>query len=161
MLVGLGALAAGTALLGVPTAGAENGPAYRSCAFTGGVDADFVQLLGATVNPNGNLTVAPAQRLVQLEASESSDPGDNLGHVTVSATVSSSASSQTVSGAGTGKARVNVPLAPGAASYTINWAATFDNGEHKCPSSTPPFNTPENETPKPFVLTVQGGRGGD
>ena len=34
--------------------------------------------------------------------------------------------------------------------YTISWAATFDNGGHACPSEL----TPENTTPKPFVVTV-------
>jgi len=68
-----------------------------------------------------------------------------------SATVSSRQGAQTVSGAGTGKVRVSVPLAPGAKSYTISWAATFDNGNHQCPS----VFTPENETPKPFVVTAE------
>jgi hypothetical protein len=57
-----------------------------------------------------------------------------------------------VSGAGTGKVFVSVPLEGSGTgkSYTIAWAATFDNGEHKCPSGL----TPENEKPKPFVVTV-------
>jgi len=152
MLVGLGALAAGAALPGVPTASAANGPAYRDCSLFGvGFDPDFVQLLGATVSPQGTLTVLPSQRLVQLEGSESSDPGDSAGEVTLTATVSSRQGAQTVSGAGTGKVRVSVPLAPGAKSYTISWAATFDNGNHQCPS----VFTPENETPKPFVVTAE------
>jgi hypothetical protein len=140
-------------LLGVPTAGAANGPAYRDCSLAFGLDPDFLQLLGATVSPQGNLTVLPSQRLVQLEASESSDPGDSNGNVTVAATVSSQkGGAQTVSGAGTGKVRVSVPLEPVGTgkSYTISWAATFDNGMHQCPSAF----TPENETPKPFVVTV-------
>src|SRR5689334_7180435 len=81
LLTGLGALAAGAALAGAATASAANGPAYRDCAFALGVDPDFVQLLGATVGPGGALTVLPAQRFVQLEGSESSDPGDSAGQV--------------------------------------------------------------------------------
>jgi hypothetical protein len=151
MLVGLGALAGGAALPGVPTASAANGPAYRDCSLALGLDPDFVQLLGATVSPQGTLTVLPSQRLVQLEGSESSDPGDSAAHATLTATVSSRQGTQTVSGAGTGKVRVSVPLAPGGKSYTISWAATFDNGNHQCPSAF----TPENETPKPFVVTAE------
>jgi hypothetical protein len=151
MLVGLGALAAGAALPGVPTASAANGPAYRDCSLALGLDPDFVQLLGATVSPQGTLTVLPSQRLVQLEGSESSDPGDSAAHATLTATVSSRQGTRTVSGAGTGKVRVSVPLAPGGKSYTISWAATFDNGNHQCPSAF----TPENETPKPFVVTAE------
>jgi hypothetical protein len=151
MLVGLGALAAGAASPGVPTASAANGPAYRDCSLALGLDPDFVQLLGATVSPQGTLTVLPSQRLVQLEGSESSDPGDSAGQVTLTATVNSRQGAQTVSGAGTGKVRVSVPLAPGGKSYTISWAATFDNGNHQCPSAF----TPENATPKPFVVTAE------
>jgi hypothetical protein len=151
MLVGLGALAAGAGLPGVSPASAANGPAYRDCSLALGLDPDFVQLLGATVSPQGSLTVLPSQRLIQLEGSESADPGDSAGQDTLTATVSSRKATETVSGAGTGKVRVAVPLAPGAESYTISWAATFDNGDHQCPS---PF-TPENETPKPFVVTAE------
>jgi hypothetical protein len=153
MLVGLGALAAGTASLAVPAANAANGPTFRDCAFFGGIDPDFVQLFGATVTPQGTLTVLPSQNQVQLEASESSDPGDSSGHVTLTARVTSATvAAHTVSGAGTGKVFVSVPLEGSGTgkSYTISWAATFDNGEHKCPSAV----TPGNETPKPFVVTV-------
>jgi hypothetical protein len=153
MLLGLGALAAGTASLGVATASAANGPAFRDCSLAGGLDPDFVQLFGATVTPQGTLTVLPSQNQLSLEASESSDPLDNLGHVTLTATVTSpTVAAHTVSGAGTGKVFVSVPLEGSGTgkSYTISWAATFDNGEHKCPSGF----TPENETPKPFVVTV-------
>jgi hypothetical protein len=97
--------------------------------------------------------VSPSQNQVQLEASESSDPFDNLGHVTLTATVTSpTVAAHTVSGAGTGKVFVSIPLEGSGTgkSYTISWAATFDNGEHKCPSAV----TPENTTPKPFVVTV-------
>ncbi|HWW90884.1 MAG TPA: hypothetical protein VNY35_08910 [Solirubrobacteraceae bacterium] len=151
ILAGLGALAAGAALPGVPTASAANGPAYRDCSLALGLDPDFVQLLGATVSPLGTLTVLPSQRLVQLEGSESADPGDSAGADTLAATVSSRQGTQTVSGVATGKVRVSVPLAPGGKVYTISWAATFDNGNHQCPSAF----TPENETPKPFVVTAE------
>jgi hypothetical protein len=97
MLVGLGALAAGAALPGVPTASAANGPAYRDCSLALGLDPDFVQLLGATVSPQGTLRVLPSQRLVQLEGSESSDPGDSAGHVSLTATVSSRQGTQSAS----------------------------------------------------------------
>src|SRR5207245_1866415 len=104
LLVGLGALAAGTASLGVPTASAANGPTFRDCSLAGGLDPDFLQLFGATVAPQGALTVKPSQNQLSLEASESSDPGDNLGHVTLTATVTSpTIAAHTVSGAGTGK----------------------------------------------------------
>jgi hypothetical protein len=151
MLTGLGALAAGIALAASATASAANGPAFRDCSFALGVDPDFVQLLGATAGSEGALTVLASQRSVQLEGSESSFPGDSAGNDTVTATVSSRQGTQTVSAAATGKVRVSVPLAPGAKSYTISWAATFDNGNHQCPSEL----TPENETPKPFVVTAQ------
>jgi hypothetical protein len=153
MLVGLGALAAGAASLGVSTANAANSPTFRDCSLAGGLDPDFVQLFGATVTPRGTLTVLPSQNQVQLEASESSDPGDNLGHVTLTATVTSpTVAAHTVSGAAVGKVFLSVPLEGSGTgkSYTISWAATFDNGNHQCPSAF----TPENETPRPFVVTV-------
>ena len=153
MLVGLGALAAGTASLGVPTASAANGPTFRDCSLAGGLDPDFLQLFGATVAPQGALTVKPSQNQLSLEASESSDPGDNLGHVTLTATVTSpTVAAHTVSGAGTGKVFVSIPLEGSGTgkSYTISWAAVFDSGNNPCPSQ---FH-PENETPKPFVVTV-------
>ena len=107
-----------------------------------------------TVGPGGSLGVVRGQTQVQLEASESSDPGDNLEHVTLSATVvSSHVPTQTVSGAGTGKVVLALPLPKSqqkGRAYTISWAATFDNGNHVCPSS----QTPENTEPRPFVVTV-------
>ena len=87
MLVGVGALALAGAGLGAPEASAANGPTFRDCSIVGGLDPDFVQLLGVTVGPGGSLGVVRGQTQVQLEASESSDPGDNLEHVTLSATV--------------------------------------------------------------------------
>ena len=154
MLVGVGALALAGAGLGATEASAANGPTFRDCSIVGGLDPDFVQLLGVTVGPGGSLGVVRGQTQVQLEASESSDPGDNLEHVTLSATVvSSHVPTQTVSGAETGKVLLAVPLPKSqqvGRTYTISWAATFDNGNHVCPSS----QTPENTEPHPFVVTV-------
>ena len=100
------------------------------------------------------MTVPPSQKQVQLEASESSDPGDSAGHVTLSSTVTAAhVPARTVSGAAVGRVVLSVPLIgsrPGR-SYTINWAATFDNGMHQCPSAV----TPENTSPNPFVVTVR------
>jgi CelD/BcsL family acetyltransferase involved in cellulose biosynthesis len=118
------------------------------------LDPDFVELSGVTVGPQGSLSVARGQTQVRLEASESSDPGDNLGHVTLNATVTTThAPKQTVSGAETGKVVLALPLLKSrrrGRTYTISWSATFDNGNHMCPSS----QTPENTQPRPFVLTV-------
>jgi hypothetical protein len=153
-LLGTGALAVVAGCVSVPTASAANGPTFRDCSLAGGLDPDFVQLLGVTVGSHGNLSVPRGQTQVQLEASESSDPGDNLGHVTLMATVTTShVPVQTVSGAETGKVIVALPLPKSqqqGRSYTISWAATFDNGNHLCPSS----QTPENTEPHPFVVTV-------
>ena len=154
VLLALGALTLGTASVGVPAAGAANSPTFRDCSLVGGVDPDFVQLSGVTVGPNGNLSVSPSQNHVQLEASESSDPGDSAGHVTLAATVTApGATARSVSGAGTGLVVLSIPLIGSGAgkSYTISWAATFDNGMHQCPSSF----TPENTAPNPFVVTVR------
>jgi len=119
------------------------------------LDPDFVQLFGVTVGPHGNLSVPRGQSQVQLEASESSDPGDNLGHVTLTATVTTPhVPAQTVSGAETGKVILILPLLKSqqeGRAYTISWAATFDNGNHLCPST----QTPENTEPRPFVVTVR------
>jgi hypothetical protein len=60
---------------------------------------------------------------------------------------------QTVSGAETGKVILAVPLLKsqqGGRTYIISWSATFDNGNHLCPSA----QTPENTEPHPFVVTV-------
>ena len=155
MLVGLGALVVGTAWLAVPAAAAANSATFRDgSAFVSGVDPDFVQLSGVTVGPQGTLTVRPSQNQVQLEASESSDPGDSAGHVTLNATVTAPhVPVRTVSGAGTGMVVLSVPLVGSGVgrSYTISWSATFDNGTHACPSSV----TPENTGPNPFVVTVK------
>jgi hypothetical protein len=155
MLVGLGALAVGLAGVAVAAASAANGPTFRDCSLVGGLDPDFVQLLGVMVGPQGGLSVPRGQPQVQLEASESSDPGDNLGRVTLTATVTTPhVRAQTVSGAETGKVVLGLPLVKSqqeGRTYTISWAATFDNGNHLCPSA----QTPENTEPHPFVVTAR------
>jgi hypothetical protein len=138
----------------IDSAGAANSPTFRDCSlFVSGFDPDFVQISGVTVTPEGTLTVPRSQKEVPIEASESSDPGDSMGHVTLAVSVTAShVPTQSVSGEATGKVELSVPLLrrkPGR-SYTISWAATFDNGNHLCPSES----TPENTTPKPFVVSV-------
>jgi hypothetical protein len=154
MLVGLGTVALGSASLAVAAAGAANSPTFRDCSLVSGLDPDFVQLSGVTVGPQGTLSVPRGQRQVQLLASESSDPGDNLAHVTLNAAVTTPhVPPQTVSGAETGKVILAVPLLKsqqGGRTYIISWSATFDNGNHLCPSA----QTPENTEPHPFVVTV-------
>jgi hypothetical protein len=154
LTVGVAALTATMAWLAVPAANAANGPTFRDCSLVGGLDPDFVQLSGVAVGPGGALTVPAGQQQVGVEASESSDPGDNLGHVTLNVTVTSrGVPTQEVSGEGAVKVLLSAPLLksrkPGR-TYTIGWAATFDNGNHVCPSES----TPENTTAKPFVITV-------
>jgi len=141
------------AWLAAPAANAANGPTFRDCSLAGGLDPDFVQLLGVAVGPGGALTVPPGTERVGIEASESSDPGDKLGHVTLKVIVTApGVPTQSVSGEGTGKVLLAAPLGRRKVgrTYTIGWAATFDNGNHLCPSES----TPENTTPKPFVVTV-------
>src|SRR2546430_9446260 len=138
VLVALGAMMVGTAWLAVPVAGAANSPTFRDCSLLGGVGPDFVQLSGVTVGPNGGLSVSPSQNHVQLKASESSDPGDSAGHVTLAVSVTApSVPPRAVSGAGTGVVVLSVPLIGSGVgrSYTISWSGTFDNGMHQCPSS--------------------------
>jgi hypothetical protein len=153
MLVALGAVAVGTAWGPVPAASAANTPTYRDCSLVGGVDPDYVALSGATVDSAGNATVTQAQDQVTIKASESSDPGDDLGHDTFTVTVSApNVPARTLSGMGTGNVTLSVPLAGAAvgSAYTITWQAVFDSGEHPCPSSM----TPKNTTANPFVLDV-------
>jgi hypothetical protein len=153
-LLGVGALAVGGFALTAPAAIAQNSPTFRDCSILAqGIDPDFVQLFGVMLGPQGTLTVSPSQSTLHLEGSESSDPGDAAGHVTLKAAVTAShVATQSVSGAGTGKVILSLPLVnprPGR-TYTISWSATFDNGNHACPSPL----TPENTTPKPFVIKV-------
>jgi hypothetical protein len=153
-LAGAGALAVGGSLLAAPAATAQNSPTFRDCSIVAqGIDPDFVQLFGVALSSKGTLTVPSSQKQLQVEASESSDPGDSAGHVTLKATIiAPHVATQSISGAGTGKVVVSVPLVRPRAgrSYTISWSATFDNGNHQCPSPL----TPENTSPRPFVVTV-------
>ena len=89
----------------IDSAGAANSPTFRDCSlFVSGFDPDFVQISGVTVSPEGTLTVPRSQKEVPIEASESSDPGDNLGHVTLAVSVTAShVPTQGVSGEATGK----------------------------------------------------------
>jgi hypothetical protein len=154
MFASAAALALGMTSLHVPAVSAANSPTFRDCSlFVSGFDEDFVEISGVTLTPQGTLTVQPSQNSVQLEASESSDPGDSAGHVTLAVTVNApGVHSRTVTGAAVGRVFVAVPLAGSGTgrTYTISWAATFDNGNHLCPSP----QTPENTTPSPFVVTV-------
>jgi hypothetical protein len=155
-LLGLALLAAlaVAASVAVTGASAANSATFRDCSFAAGLDPDFVQLSGATADSQGHL-IAKSQQKVKLEASESSDPGDSSGHVTLTATVTApGVTARTVSGKGTGKVFLRLPLvgSPMGRSNTISWSATFDNGQHHCPSA----QTPKNPGPKPFVVKVTG-----
>ncbi|HMC38415.1 MAG TPA: hypothetical protein VKI19_02060 [Acidimicrobiales bacterium] len=114
------------------------------------MDPDFVQLYGVTIQ-NGALTVPAARPTVQIEASESSDPGDSQGHVTLQATVTApGVKTATVASHGTGLVVLSIRLAapqPGR-TYTVGWTATFDNGMHACPA---PY-TLANMTSSPYVV---------
>ena len=133
---------------------AANSPTFRDCSLlVEGVDPDFVQLSGVTVTPQGTLTVAPSQNALPLVASESSDPGDQSQHLTITVTVHSGKQFvRTVSGAGVGRVQLSIPLVGSGTgrTYTIDWAAAFDNGQHACPGP----ETPDNTAPDPFVVTV-------
>lgn len=157
LTVVLAGVLTGGVLLGSPAGvWAANQPAFRDCSFAAGLDPDFVQLSGAMAGSDGKLTVPATGQSVQITASESADPGDNSGHDTLSVTVSApGAAARMLSGSGVGKVVLQVPLngaRPGQ-SYTISWAATFDNGNHTCPSSS----TPENAQPEPFVIEAPPG----
>ena len=145
-------IALGISLALIATAQAANSPTMRDCAFSGGLDPDFVKISGVSVN-GSDLTVAATKKHVALEASESSLPGDQMNHATLHAKVKSAGTkTKKVSGGGTGMVKLSIPLAhrkPGR-TYTISWTATFDNGSHMCPSSS----TPANTTPMPFKVSV-------
>src|ERR1700737_661310 len=148
IFVGLAAAAAGASWLAVAPAGAANSPTFRDCSFAGGIDPDFVRLSEVTVAKDGTLTVPSGQMHVTIEASESSDTGDNAGHVKLKAKVSSpGVRTKKRSGAGTGKVTLALALNGSSVgrSYTISWSDTTDNGRHHCPSGI----TPEKRTPKP------------
>jgi len=133
---------------------AANSPTFRDCSLlVEGIDPDFVQLSGVTVTPQGTLTVPPSVNSVQIEASESSDPGDSSGHVTLTVTVTAAhLPTRVVHGAAVDHVFLAVPLGGSGTGrvYTINWSATFDNGQHPCPGAI----TPDNTTPHPFVVSV-------
>jgi hypothetical protein len=158
-LVGLAALIAVIASVTAPAASAFNGPTFRDCSLAEGLDPSFVQLFGVRVGIEGahtssrvHLWVPRGKEGVHIEASE--PPGDNLARVALEVAVTSpDISTRNVSGEGTGEVLLAVPLRGSGKvgrTYTINWAATFDNGNHPCPSEF----TPENTTPEPFEVTV-------
>ena len=138
----------------VSPARAANSPTFRDCSLLVGLDPDFVQLYGVTLR-NGSLTVAANHPTVQVEASESADPGDSGGHVTLGVTVAADGANPTTTvGGGTGLVILDVAL-PGSKpgrTYTLSWSATFDNGMHACPAVYTLANTPSN--PSPFTVTV-------
>ena len=155
-LLSLAVLAALAVAVSVAVTGASaaNSATFRDCSLAAGLDPDFVQLSGATADSQGHLTAKSNQK-VKLEASESADPGDSSGHVTLTAKVTApGVTARTVSRSGTGKVFPRLPLvgSPTGRSNTISWSATFDNGQHHCPSP----QTPNNASPKPFVVKVTG-----
>lgn len=149
----LGGLALGVMAVPATPAHAANSPTFRDCSLAGGLDPDVVQISMVTVTPQGTLVVPASQKSVSVDASESSDPGDNLGNVTLTVTVSRGQTLlETLNGAATGAVTLSVPLprSGGGKTFTIGWAAVFDSGNHPCPSSS----TPQNTAPDPFVVTV-------
>jgi hypothetical protein len=155
LLAGLAVPAIALASPAIPAASAANSPTFRDCSLlVAGVDPDFVQLSGVNVSSGGALTIPPKQTQVMIKASESSDPGDSEGHVTLKVSVSApGTTTRTVSGAAVGKVELAVPIRRRIVGrqYTISWSATFDNGNHLCPSE----NTPENTKPNPFVVGIE------
>jgi hypothetical protein len=136
-----------------PAARAADGPTFRDCSFVGGLDPDFVRVL----DTSPRLTVSESQQDVDLIASESTDPMDSSGGVTLSATISSPGIPSTVvKGANTGFVSLDIPLHESRAGriYTITWSATFDSGNHPCPGATLPTTTDGT----PFKITVGGSR---
>jgi len=153
LLAGLAVPALALAWPAIPAASAANTPTFRDCSFFGGLDPDFVELVGANVTPEGTLTVSPKTTSLTLKASESSDAKDNEGFDTFKISVTApGVPTRSATGEGTGTVELQAPLRRRIVGrqYTISWAATFDNGGHACPSEL----TPENTTPKPFVVTV-------
>ena len=144
----------------VPNGWAENSPVVRDCALGAppppAVDPDFVLLSGATLSTsNGAPTVLPSQESLVLTASESVDSGDQAATVTLAASVKSPGTpTQSFFGTRTGFVMLRIPLSRAKVGqvYTISWSATFDNGQHACPSTL----TQSNTTPIPFVVTVVG-----
>ncbi len=147
-------LSVAVALLVAPSARAGNNAVFRDCALLiAPLDADFLHLSGVEVHPDGSLTVNPSQGLLELTASESFDPLDDAGQVKLTATISSpGVATETVSGTATDFVILKLPLNDPVAGrvYTISWAASFDNGQHMCPSAI----TLANTVAQPFVVTV-------
>jgi hypothetical protein len=148
-VAGLGAL---LSLAFATQVGAANSPTNRDCALGAGLDPDFVRISNVDVN-GGVLTVPKSRKNVPLLASESSIPGDLSHHVSFHIKVTTKGQKdKSRSGSGTGKVTLKAPLTHrhSGRKYTIHWSAVFDSGSHSCPSSS----TPQNRTPKPFVITV-------
>src|SRR5437868_15461614 len=102
-LVGLVVLGGAIVSCGDNNSPGRQAAEFRDCSLAAGVDPDFVELSGAIMTSDGNLAVPPSQNSLGLKASESSDPGDSAGHVTLTSTITSPGiASQTVSGMGTG-----------------------------------------------------------
>jgi hypothetical protein len=150
--VAIGALALGLMCASVPSASAANTATFRDCSLIAGIDPDFVQLSGVAQDSSGALTVVQGRGDLTLIASESADPGDSFGHVTLSATVTApGVASVTVSGHATGRVSLAVPfLGAVGSAETITWSATFDNGAHPCPGAF----TPVNPMATPFVVHI-------
>jgi hypothetical protein len=88
------------------------------------------------------------------------DSGDNLGTDQLFATVSTPGQpTRSFFGTGTGFVMLGIPLNSQDVGqvFTISWHMTTDNGFRACPNATPPFVTPANTTPIPFVVTVVPG----
>ena len=149
--VAVSLLLAGSAV-GSQRARAAGSPTYRDCSLLIGVDPDFVQLYGATLN-RGVLDVSSQHAVVQLQASESSDPGDSAGHVTFQVAITAKGvGTVKAQGAGTGQVVLSLalPSPMRGRSYTISWSATFDNGQHACPA----VYDFDQQQPSPFVVTT-------
>jgi hypothetical protein len=137
--VSLAAISVAGVTVLAPAAGAVDNPTFRDCSFVGGLDPDYVRLFDTT-----NATVTVNQHEVDLLASESTDPMDSSGGVTITASISSPGiPTQNVKGASTGAVLLDLPLLGTSLgrTYTIAWAATFDSGHHPCPGTTIPTTT--------------------
>jgi hypothetical protein len=151
------ACALGAILALAPQASAENSPIIRDCSLgmpPPAVDPDFVLLSGGTLKANnGALTVLPSQKSLDLVASESVDQGDSAATVALFATVKGiGVPTQSFFATAPGFVIISIPLNNETVGqvYTISWNATFDNGQHTCPSAV----TLENTTPIPYVVKV-------
>jgi hypothetical protein len=137
---------------------ADNSPVVRDCSFgstpAASPDADFVLLSSPTLKlRNGVLSILTSENTMTLTASESVDTNDNQGKVQLFATVSAPGTpTQSFFASGTGFANVGIPVSSSSVGqvFTIAWHATFDGGQHACPSAT----TPANTSPIPFVVTA-------